>query len=777
MLRRSTAKLISQASQTPARPEPVFQLLQKHLKSKSITLCKEIHAALLKSPSYDHQVHVSNTLLSFYSECGDFSAARKLFDKMPQKDVVTWTSMISSSVRYGDPEKALNLFKEMLRKNENPNPYTFSTIIRACTSCSLIELGKQVHGLILKYGLAKNEYTGSSLVDFYKKVGDNLSDAFCVFNGLSERDLVIWNIIISGFAQSGDVNKVLSLFEEMRKADGLMPNDFTLTSLLKCCFSGKDVEQVHCLAMKSGFDGDIVVGSALVDVYGKCGDLGSGEKVFESMEVKDAFAWSSIVTGHVRTGSDTRAIVLFKGMLSQGVRPDQHILSSTLRACAEIGFLETGIQIHSQTIKNGYQRDCFVNTGLINLYAGGNRISEVEKLFRSMENKDIVVWNTMIMCYAELEEEGDSSSSSSSLCVSLLRELLNQTPLLSPNEATFVTVMNSCKTVLDSPIAIQVHCLITKNFETNRTSIGNALIKMYSNCKNIECAHKAFNDIVHKDEISWSSLIGAYQQNGFGFIALQIFKEMLENGIPPTNFSLPLTFAACGKISAVDIGKQIHSLICKLGFHRDIYVKSSLIDMYAKCGYMEDSEMAFEEQGEPNEVFFNSLISGFAKGGNAVKAVKLFQEMVKMRFLPNPVTFLSVLSACSHAGMVEESLLIFKLMNERYGLGPEKEHYGCLIDVLGRAGRLEEAYEVVGSGNECVFAWKTLLNACRSYEDVKIAEKCARKVLEIDPKDPSPYLVLSNMYSREGRWEEASKLRQKMMQIGMKKDLGSSWLM
>ncbi|VFR02531.1 unnamed protein product [Cuscuta campestris] len=163
--------------------------------------------------------------------------------------------------------------------------------------------------------------------------------------------------------------------------------------------------------------------------------------------------------------------------------------------------------------------------------------------------------------------------------------------------------------------------------------------------------------------------------------------------------------------------------------------------------------------------------------GNAVKAVKLFQEMVKMRFLPNPVTFLSVLSACSHAGMVEESLFIFKLMNERYGLEPEKEHYGCLIDVLGRAGRLEEAYEVVGSGNECVFAWKTLLNASRSYEDVKIAEKCARKVLEIDPKDPSPYLVLSNMYSREGRWEEASKLRQKMMQIGMMKDLGSSWLM
>ncbi|CAH9094837.1 unnamed protein product [Cuscuta epithymum] len=776
MLRWSTAKLRWHPL-PQSEPEPLFWLLQKHLKSKSIVLCKEIHASLLRSHS-DHLCHVSNTLLTFYLKCGDFSSAHHLFDQMPHKNVVSWTSLISSCICHGDAEKALNLFKEMLHQNENPNAYTFSTLVRACTSCSLIELGRQVHGLILKHGLSQHDYTGSGLVDFYKKVTCNLSDALCVFRRLSVRDLVTWNVIISGFAQSGDTNKVLSLYTEMREVDELIPNDFTITSLLKCCVFIEDVEKVHCLALRYGFDSDIVVGSALVDVYGKCGDLFSGNKIFYLMEVKDAFAWSSIVTCHIRAGLEKQAVVLFKEMLSQGARPDQHILSSTLRACVEIGILETGIQMHTQTIKNGYQKDCFVNTGLINLYAATNGISEVEKLFRSLDNRDIVVWNTMISCYAELEEEEGASSY---LCISLLRELLTQTCILSPDVATFVTVMSSCRSVSDFPIGIQIHSLMIKNSQicqAHRTTIGNALIRMYSNFKDIESAQKAFNAILHKDEVSWSSLIGAYQQNGFDFVVLKIFKEMLENGMPPTSYSLPLTVTACGKISATDTGKQIHCLVCKLGFNKDIFVGSSVVDMYAKCGNMEDSERAYEEIGEPNEVLFNSLISGFAKDGNAIKAVKLFQEMVKMRLIPNNITFLSVLSACSHAGLVEESLFFFKLMNQRYNVKPEAEHYGSLINVLGRVGRLEEAYEVVENGGGCAFAWKTLMNACRNYENVKIAEKCAERVVEIDPNDPSPYILLSNMYSREGRWEDASKLRQKMVEIGMKKnEAGSSWLM
>nr|GMC98995.1 pentatricopeptide repeat-containing protein At4g39530-like [Ipomoea batatas] len=768
MLRRPAVKLITQTCHTLAHPEPIFLLLQKHSKSKSITLCKQIHANLLKAHA-NPQVHISNTLLSFYSECGDLCSAHRVFAQMPHRNVVTWTSLISSCIRYGAPEEALGLFKEMLEANESPNPYTFSVVVRACTSGCLIELGQQVHGLIVKYGLADNEYTGSSLVDLYRKVIGSLSDAFCVFDRLSGRDLVLWNVMISGFAQAGDVNNVLRLFSEMREVDELKPNDFTLTSLLKCCCLIEDVEQIHGLALKFGFDGDVVVGSALVDLYGKCGDLCSGKKIFDSMEVKDGYSWSSMVTGHVRSGREKNAVLLFKSMLSQGVKPDQHVLSSTLRACREIGELETGIQIHSQTIKNGYQKDCFVGSGLINLYAGANEICEVEKLFRGMVNKDIVAWNTMIMCYAQMEE------GSASLCISLLRELNHS--VLAPDEATFVAVINSCKSASDLAMGVQVHCSIVKLRQGYDTSIGNALVRMYSDCENIESARKAFMGIAHKDEVSWSSLIGIYHQNGFDLEALRIFKDMLADGKPPTRFSLPLGITACAKIAAVDMGKQFHSLICKLGYNRDVYVGSSVVDMYAKCGSVEDAEKAFKEQEEPNEVALNSLISGFARDGNAHKAIQLFREMESMRFAPNSITFLTVLSACSHAGLVEESLFFFNLMmNQRYNMKPESEHYACLIDVLGRVGRLEEAYELVENGG-CVFAWKTLLNACRNYENVKIAEKCAGKVAEIDPSDHSPYIILSNMYSREGKWEEASKLRQKMVHIGMQKNPGSSWLM
>ncbi|KAF8410646.1 hypothetical protein HHK36_003178 [Tetracentron sinense] len=748
-------------------PESISLLLQKHSKSKSIKECKQIHAKLIVTYTIS-EIYLTNTVLNFYSRCGDLCNAHLLFDQIPQKNVVTWTSLISAYVHHGSFGAALHLFKEMLQSSENPNQFTLSVAVRACTNLSFIELGLQIHGLVIHFGLERDEFAGSSLVDMYFKIGGNLDDACHVFNGLFKRDSVTWNVLISGFAQIGDSREVVKLFSEMQVADGLKPNDFTFTSLLKCCCCLREVEQIHGLVLKFGIEFDIVVGSALVNLYGKCGNMDSGQKVLDSMVQKDNFVWSSIISGYARNGSGEEAVTLFKDMCREGMKPDQHAMSSTLKACIEMGGMDTGIQVHTQMIKNGYQKDCIIASVLLVLYTDLNEIGEAEKVFRRIYDRDIVAWNSMIMGYAQMEDGSVLSS------IIIYREL-RQTTVLKPDGATLVAVLKSFQSKLDFKMGIQIHTEIMKSSHSSEALVGNALINMYSKCGAVDDAGRAFVEMVHRDEVSWSSIIGNYAVNGIESEALRLCKEMLANGFCLSCFSLPSCIAACSGLAAMDVGRQFHSNVIKYGFDSDVYVGSSVVDMYAKCGNMEDSVKAFNEQQDPNEVTFNALISGFAQHGKAREAIATFKEMENVNKIPNKITFLAVLSACSHVGLIEESVFFFNLMHQKYGIEQESEHYSCLVDVFGRAGRLEEAHQIIPN-NVGVSAWRTLLSACRNYGNMVIGEKSARRVMELEPHDHTPYVLLSNLYSEAGRWEEASKLRQRMAEIGVKKDPGSSRL-
>ena len=292
------------------------------------------------------------------------------------------------------------MFNQMCALNERPNEYTFSVLLRACATPSLWNVGLQIHGLLVRSGLERNKFAGSSIVYMYFKSGSNLGDAFRAFHDLLERDLVAWNVMIFGFAQVGDLSMVRRLFSEMWGVKGLKPDDSTFVSLLKCCSSLKELKQIHGLASKFGAEVDVVVGSALVDLYAKCGDVSSCRKVFDSMEEKDNFVWSSIISGYTMNKRGGEAVHFFKDMCRQRVRPDQHVLSSTLKACVELEDLNTGVQVHGQMIKYGHQSDCFVASVLLTLYASVGELVDVEKLFRRIDDKDIVAWNSMILAHA-----------------------------------------------------------------------------------------------------------------------------------------------------------------------------------------------------------------------------------------------------------------------------------------------------------------------------------------------------------------------------------------
>ncbi|XP_028776720.1 pentatricopeptide repeat-containing protein At3g57430, chloroplastic-like [Neltuma alba] len=746
--------------------EPLSPLLGNSVKPITIRECKQIHAKLIVSQCVS-EIHLTNTLLGLSFKCGAFDHAHQLFDQMPHKNVVTWTTLISAHVGTGSFRRALSMFNEMRAMGEKPNEHTFSTLLRACANPTLRNLGLQIHGMVIHFGLEGHKFAGSSLVNMYFNTGGMLNDACLAFNDLSERDRITWNVMISGFAQLGDFIEVQRLFSEMQEVDGLKPDDGTITSLLKCCSSLDEVKQIHGLAFKYGFEVDVLVGSVLVDLYAKCGDIISCRHIYDSMEEKDTFVWSSIISGYAKNNRGDEAVHFFIDMCRKGTKPNEHVLSSTIKACAEIKDLKTGTQVHTHMIKNGYQYECFVASVLLSLYANFGELEDVEKLFRRIDDRDIVAWNSMLLAYAQLEQGSTS-------CMQLFQELHRST-FLHIEGTTIVAVLKSCQSSSDLLAGRLIHSLILKSNASHHIVVANAVISMYSECGEIDDAYKAFVDIVGKDASSWSSIIGAYQQNGKELEALALCKMMLAVGISFTSYSLPLCIAACSQRSAVDAGKQFHGFVVKSGFTNDLYVGSSIIDMYAKCGNMQESEKVFDEQPKPNEVLYNAMICGYAHHGKAQKAMELFGKMEKVCLIPNRVTFLAVLSACSHVGYLDESLFFFTLMINQYKIKPESMHYSCLVDAYGRAGRFEEACQIVEKdGSEP--AWRTLLSACNTYGDTEIAEKSATKLVELNPHDHASYVLLSNIYTREGKWEEALKWRAEMAKVCVKKDAGTSWL-
>lgn len=686
---------------------------------------------------------------------------------MPYRNVVTWTTLISSHLKYGSVPQAFEMFNHMRVSDERPNENTFAVLLRACANRELWSVGLQIHGLLVRCGLEREKFAGSSLVYMYLKGGDDLRDALRVFYGLLERDVVAWNVMISGFAQNGDFCMVQRFFSEMWEEQGLKPDRITFVSLLKGCSVLNEVMQIHGIVYKFGAEVDVVVESAMVDLYAKCGDVSSCRKIFDSMEKKDNFVWSSMISGYTMNNRGEEAVNFFKDMCRQRVKLDQHVFSSTLKACVEIEDLNTGVQVHGLMIKNGHQNDCFVASVLLNLYASFGELGDVEKLFRRINDKDIVAWNSMILAQAR-------PGQGCGRCMQLFQEL-RRTTFLQIQGATLVAVLKSCENESDLPAGRQIHSLIVKSSLCRHTLVGNALVHLYSECKQIDDAFKAFVDIVRKDDSSWSSIIGTCKQNGMELEALELCKEMLADGIDFTSYSLPLCISACSQLSAICEGKQLHVFAIKSGYNRDVYVGSSTIDMYAKCGNIEESEKVFDEQLEPNEVTFNAIISGYAHHGKAQQAIEVLSKLEKNGVTPNHVTFLALMSACSHAGYVEETLHLFTMMLDKYKIKPTSEHYSCLADAYGRAGRLEEAYQIVQKdGSES--AWRTLLGACRNHNNTKIGEKSAMKMIESNPNDHAPYILLSNIYIGEGKWEEALECRDKMAKIHVKKDPGSSWL-
>jgi pentatricopeptide repeat protein len=342
----------------------------------------------------------------------------------------------------------------------------------------------------------------------------------------------------------------------------------------------------------------------------------------------------------------------------------------------------------------------------------------------------------------------------------------------------FATALNASASLAALEQGSQLHTHVVKvGFESD-LFIKNALLDMYVKCGNLKDAQKVFDNMLDKEVISWNAMIAGYGQTGQGEKAMKLFFQMQIGGMDKDHFTYTSVLSASASLVAVEQGKLVHAHIIKTGYESNVSVGNTLVDMYAKCGSINAAHKVFENMPEKDVVSFNAIIAGYAHHGHGNEALRFFEQMQLVGMQPNDITFICILSACSHVGLVNEGCNYFNSMCRDHNIKPRMEHYACMVDLLSRAGCLYEVEEFI---HEMPFKpgaviWRTLLGACRVHGNIELGKLAAEYALELEPQDSATYVLLSNMFAAAGMWDEAENVRKLMRARKVKKEPGQSWI-
>ncbi|KAM7270324.1 hypothetical protein ACFE04_029538 [Oxalis oulophora] len=742
-------------------------LLQKPISQNPILYYKQVHALIVLC-GFQSDTFLSNTLISLYSKASNLRYARTLFDRMSERNLISWSSMVSVYSQHGYCEEALMVFIDFTRKcNESVNEYILASVIRACVG---LDCGEQVHGLVVKYGLICDVYVGTSLIDFYSKRG-GIDEARLVFDGLVEKTAVTWTTMITGYVKSGRSENSLELFNDMKESDvSVIPDRYVLSGVLSACANLKFIEggkQIHAYVLRRDIEVDISVINVLVDLYTKCGRVKAARKLFDLIEAKNIISWTTMISGYMQNSFDKEAIELYCEMNRLCLKPDSFACSSVLTACSSLQALEQGKQIHAYTIKANLSSDDFVRNSLIDMYAKSDSLIDARRTFDSMTDHNVILYNAMIEGYARQEKLFEAF------------DLVNTMRLRSfkPNQLTFVSLLGVSAALFALKLSQQIHALVFKFGVSLDLFTGSSLIDVYSKCSLIKDARCVFEEMNEKDIVVWNAMFFGYTQQSENEEALKFYLKLQLSGQKPNDFTFAALITAASNLASLQYGRQVHNQIIKIGLDSDSFLANALADMYAKCGNFEDSSRTFSFTKLKDVVSWNSMISNYAHHGKAEEALKVFDQMIKEGIQPNFVTLVGVLSACSHAGLVEEGLRHFESMG-KFGILPGTEHYACMVTLFGRAGKLSEAKEFILKMpiKPAAIVWRSLLSACRIAGDVELGKYAAEMAILTDPTDSSAYILLSNIFASKGMWKDVRRIRERMDFDKVVKEPGRSWM-
>eukprot|EP01018_Ginkgo_biloba_P022101 Gb_10151 [translate_table: standard] len=545
----------------------------------------------------------------------------------------------------------------------------------------------------------------------------------------------------------------------------------TYSFLLRECAIMNVLEEgkrVHAHITSSGFQPNIWLENNILDMYVKCGNVMDARSVFDQMSQRNNISWNAMISAYTQQGHDKVALKHFCQMLRKGMKPDPFTFSSVLRACAGLAAIQPGKEVHAHLIKIGFEVNIFVGSALVDMYAKCGFTQDARHVFDKIPTIDVVLWTTMIVGYAQNEDDEEAL------------KLFSQMQLtdVKPNQYTFSSAFSACASLAALEQGQQIHSNLIKTGFVSYDSVQTGLVSMYAKCGVLESAWKVFDKMGGQCTMSWTTIIAGYAQNGHGEKAMALFCEMQRAGMKPSQYTFTGALSACSSLPALEQGKQVHSQILKTGFQRSIFVGSALVDMYGKCGSMDDACVAFDKIHTRDIVLWNSMIAGYAQNGFSKEALQVFEEMQQSGMKPDHITFIGVLSACSHGGLLSEGHYFFDSMSQDHGISPTAGHYACMVDLLGRAGCLAQAENLICSMplKPDAVMWGTLLGACKVYGNVEIGKRAADRLFELEPEDVTTYILLSNIYAAAGRWDDVAKVRNMIADRGLKKEPGLSWI-
>ncbi|XVF55525.1 hypothetical protein PTKIN_Ptkin06aG0042900 [Pterospermum kingtungense] len=583
-----------------------------------------------------------------------------------------------------------------------------------------------------------------------------------------------------------------------------------LLLLLESCKTIKQGFQVHAQIILNGFHRQIFPISRLISFFALLSSkqgLDYSQILFCQIEHPNQFMCNNIIRGFSHSEFPEKAFVFYSSsMLHHRNRsPNNFTFPFLLNSCARLSTLKPGIQVHSHIIKFGFHLDLFVRNALMHFYSVFKRLNDAQIVFEGSPVRDTVSYNTMINGHALVSQAGPA--------LHLFREM--QDFGIRPDEFTFVALLSAISSLNGSRIGKQIHGFVYRNLccidsnvllktaildmyakcglmnlaerafssmgSCKSTAAWSSMVSVYARLGETEAARRMFDQMDQRDVICWTAMISGYCQSGQHREALELFLQMEGLGIRPDEFTVSSVLSACARLGALSFGERLHGRyiegeLCS----QNIFLSTALVDMYSKCGNIDYALDMFNRIPKDLRTvsLFNSMISGLAQHGLGESALAVFREMESIQLRPDSITFVAVLSACSHSGLIEEGKELFRLTLNDYGIKPLMEHYGCMVDLLGRDGCLEEAYDLIKNmqfeANSVI--WRALLGACKLHGNIKIGEAASQKLIELEPDHGARYVLLSNMLANTNQWEEARRVRKLMEDRGIQKPAGWSYM-
>ncbi|KAF3771725.1 Pentatricopeptide repeat-containing protein, partial [Nymphaea thermarum] len=594
---KKVTKVLDQLAKQGIRPnyETCLRILKRCISVNALQEGRSIHSCLMRNAA-NLDLFLRNTLISMYNKCGGLGHALDVFGRMLERSVVSWTPMISAfagegrkgdGLRFrarkatiddlhrlckkGDMKKVTKVLDQFAKQGIRPNYETWLRILRRCISINALPEDKSIHSCLMRNAVNIDLFLRNTLISMYIKCG-GLGHALDVFGRMPERCVVSWTAMISAFAGEG------------RKGDGLS---------------------------------DVFVLSSLIGMYAGLGCVDSAIEVFTEMPMRDVVAWNSMIAAYVETAFSREAVELFLVMLVGDIQPNNYSFATVQKACAGLGCVKFGSSVHACLLKMGFDLDVFVMGCVVDMYSKCGNLQEARRTFDNIANRDIVAWNTMINGYLQ-NGVGEEAI-----------ELYCQMPLQGfiLNNITYASIFKAVAILVDGVLCKYLHPLVIKSGSLSYVYVGTALVDAYAKSLLVEDAEKVYTEMRYRNLVSWNALITGYSLARKYKVAMNLYCQMQKVPIRPDPYTFIGLLSSCSMSKALDEGSQLHAHSIRIGLDSNVSVGNALLDLYSKCGSVDDASSAFQCIDVPNSISWAAIISAFVHNGGEESAVLYFREM------------------------------------------------------------------------------------------------------------------------------------------------------